>query len=130
MTIHRSIFYLDDDPAQLDIFREMFGSDYDIRTSTSLDNALQSLIKCAADIIISDHQMPGVRGTDFLRAAAQACPDSVRVLLTGQVSLGEVLPEMASGVVHLFISKPWREAEMREALERAASLGGAPRGEQ
>ena len=72
--------------------------------------------------------MPGVRGTDFLRAAAQVCPDSARVLLTGHVSLGEVLPEVASGAVHLFISKPWREAEMRDALERAGALADSLQG--
>jgi hypothetical protein len=39
-----------------------------------------------------------------------------------------VLPEVASGVVHLFISKPWREAEMRDALERAGPLADSLRG--
>ena len=130
MTTRRSIFYLDDDPAQLEVFREMFGSEYEVCTSHDLDDALRVLAECSADIIVSDQQMPGVLGTEFLRAAAQVCPDSARVLLTGHVSLGEVLPEVASGVVHLFISKPWREAEMRDALERAASLGDALRGEQ
>lgn len=128
MTIRRSIFYLDDDPAQLDIFREMFGGDYDVRASTSLGDALRALAECSADIIISDQTMPGVSGTDFLRAAAQVCPTSARVLLTGSVSLSEVLPEVASGAVHLFISKPWREAEMRAALERAGALADSLRG--
>ena len=128
MTTRRSIFYLDDDPAQLDIFREMFGPDYDVRASTSLDDALLALAECSADIIISDQLMPGVRGTDFLRAAAQACPDSARVLVTGHASLGDVLQDVASGAVHLFISKPWREAEMRDALERAGALADSLRG--
>jgi CheY-like chemotaxis protein len=53
MTTRRSIFYLDDDPAQLEVFSEMFGPDYDVRTSTSLD-ALRALAECSADLIISD----------------------------------------------------------------------------
>lgn len=128
MTTRRSIFYLDDDLAQLEVFREMFGSDYDVRTSHDLDAALLVLAECSHEIIISDQSMPLVKGTEFLRAAAQVCPGSVRVLLSGQVSLGEVMAEVASGTVHLFISKPWREAEMRDALERAGALADSLRG--
>jgi len=128
MTTRRSIFYLDDDPAQLEVFREMFGSGYDVHTSTSLDDALLALAECSPEIIISDQSMPWVKGTEFLRAAAQVCPGSARVLLTGHASLGDLLADVASGTVHLFISKPWREAEMRDALERAGALADSLRG--
>lgn len=120
-----SIFYLDDDPTQLEVFREMFGADYDVRTSASIEEALRVLALCSADVVISDQLMPGVRGTDFLRAAAQVCPDSYRVLLTGQLTVGEALPEVGSGVVHLFLRKPWTEAEVRRALERGAAHVGS-----
>jgi DNA-binding NtrC family response regulator len=127
MTTRRSIFYFDDDPAQLEVFREMFGDDYDVLTSDDLDAALLVLAECSPEIIISDQLMPLVKGTEFLRAAAEVCPGSVRVLLSGQVSLGEVMSEVASGTVQLFISKPWREAEMRDALERAGALADSLR---
>jgi DNA-binding NtrC family response regulator len=128
MTIQRSIFYLDDDPAQLDIFLEMFGSEHNVRTSTDLRDAFRVLTQYSPEIIISDQSLPGMRGTDFLRAVVKLCPDSVRVLLTGQVSLGEVFTEVASGTVQLFISKPWREREMRDALERAGTMSDTIRG--
>lgn len=127
MTTRRSIFYLDDDPAQLEIFREMFGYEYDVRASADLGDALRVLAECSPEIIISDQSMPRVKGTDFLRAAAQVCPASARVLLTGRASLADVLADVASGAVHLFISKPWREAEMRAALERAGALADSLR---
>lgn len=51
---------------------------------------------------------------------------SCRVLLTGSVVVGEVLPEVGAGVVHIFQSKPWNEGEMRETLERAEAYLDAP----
>jgi DNA-binding NtrC family response regulator len=115
-----SIFYLDDDPSQLELFSEMFRREYDVRTSTDLSEALGMLAACSADIIISDEVMPGVRGTEFLMAAAQLCPDAVRVLLSGQLLLGEALPYVLSGVAQLFVAKPWTEDQMRDVLERAS----------
>lgn len=52
------------------------------------------LAECAADLIISDQIMPEIDGTDFLREAALVCPGSVRILLSGYISLGDVLGEV------------------------------------
>ena len=119
-----SILYLDDDTLQLEVFREMFGGEYDVRVFASREEALRALEECPADVIISDQVMPGGTGTDFLREAARLCPASARVLLSGRVTVGEVLAEVGSGVVHLFLAKPWTEAGMRASLERAAALAG------
>lgn len=122
----RSIFYLDDDPSQLELFSEMFGGEYDVRTTDSPAEARRALSECAADVIISDQSMPEVDGTGFLREAALACPGSVRILLSGYVSLGDVLGEVGSGIVNVFVPKPWDEGHMRQVLERSlAALDSA-----
>jgi len=125
-TLNRSIFYLDDDASQLEVFSEMFGAEYDVRTSASPAEARRMLTECAADVIISDQSMPEVDGTDFLREAALVCPGSVRILLSGYVSLGDVLGELSLGVVNVFVPKPWDESYMRQVLERALSALDSP----
>lgn len=72
-----------------------------------------------ADIIISDQSMPEIKGTEFLGEVATAYPSSYRVLLTGSVHLGGVIPEIGAGLIHLFIPKPWTEHDMQQMLERA-----------
>lgn len=125
--MNRSIFYLDDDASQLELFTEMFGQEYDVRTSTSPAEARRMLAECAADvIIISDQSMPEADGTDFLREAALLCPGSVRILLSGYVSLGDVLGEVGSGAVSAFVPKPWDENYMRQVLERAVAALDSP----
>lgn len=99
----------------------MFGEQYDVQTAATLSEARHVLAECSAEIIISDQSMPEIKGTEFLREAAAVCPKSFRILLTGQVSVGDVLNEVSTGVIHLFEAKPWREERIREILERAGA---------
>jgi DNA-binding NtrC family response regulator len=117
----QSIFYLDDEPLLLNLFVDMFGNEFEVRTSTSSVEARRMLKDCPADIIISDQNMPEIEGTMFLREAAEACPQSYRILLTGAVSFIEVVSEISTGIVQMFVPKPWTEQRMREVLERAVA---------
>ena len=117
----RSVFYFDDDATLLDIFQEMFEDEYDVRTTTQLAEARRMLSECAADIIITDQSMPEISGSEFLREAIAKCPHSFRIMLTGYSMLGGVFGDIGSGLIDVFIVKPWTEEQMRQALER----GGA-----
>lgn len=120
--VRRSIFYFDDNAAQLDNFREMFSADYDVQTATTLAEARGVLARCDAEIIISDQVMPEIEGVEFLREAMRACPESFRIMVSGEIAVGDVMRDVTTGVIHLFIRKPWSEQEMREVLERACAF--------
>jgi DNA-binding NtrC family response regulator len=121
MGLKISLLYLDDHVDQLDMFETMFNDDYDVRTAERAEDARHMLAERAADIVISDQRMPGVKGTEFLREVAASHPSSYRILLTGTSKLGEVIQEVGSGIIHLFLTKPWTEQHMRQALERASA---------
>jgi DNA-binding NtrC family response regulator len=115
------VFYLDDEQDLLDIFQEMFGVKYDVRTSNTLAEARRILADHPFDIIISDQSMPDVEGVEFLREAAQAYPDSFRIMLTGHALVGEMMGEIMTGVIHSFVRKPWEHDDMQLILERAVT---------
>jgi DNA-binding NtrC family response regulator len=115
----RSILYLDDEAACLEVFHGLLGGEYDVRTAPTLSEARRMLEERPADIVISDQTMPEIKGTDFLREVAAAQPSSYRVLLTGSVHLVSVMPEIGGGLIHLFVPKPWTADSMRRMLERA-----------
>ena len=119
MKLKRTILYIDDEVGCLNLFQEVFGGEYDVRTATTLSEASLLLSEGPADVVISDQLMPDIDGTEFLREVAEHYPASRRVLLTGGVTVGHVLGEVSTGVVQFFVRKPWTEAEMRETLERA-----------
>ncbi len=116
----RTLFYLDDEAGCLDVFQAIFGQEYDVRTTTEPADARRMLADQPADIVISDQSMPEISGTEFLCEIARAYPASYRVMLTGSMVVGEALPEISSGIVQLFVAKPWKETSMRWMLERAS----------
>lgn len=115
----KSILYLDDEAACLKLFQETFSKEYDVRTATTRAEARRLLSERRAEIIISDQIMPEISGTEFLREIAEIYPKSFRVLLTGGMMVGDVVREVSTGIVQLFMTKPWEAQNMREALERA-----------
>lgn len=125
----RTILYLDDEPACLQVFLNLLGGHFEVRTAQTPAEARALLAERPAEIVISDQLMPGIAGTEFLREVAEQYPASCRVLLTGTITVGNVIQQIGSGVVQFFLTKPWTEQEMRAALERAdAYLESAARG--
>lgn len=114
-----SILYIDDEVGCLNLFQETFGGENDVRTATTPAEGRRMLEERPADIIISDQTMPEITGTDFLKEVALTHPLSYRVLLTGSIRFGEVIPEIGDGTVHFFAPKPWTREDMRQMFERA-----------
>jgi signal transduction histidine kinase len=84
---HIKILYIEDDPADAELVREMLngvrGVRFDIRQATRLSAAIQSLKHEPFDIVLSDLDLPDSKGTDtFLKVHAEFS-DMPVVLLTG-----------------------------------------------
>lgn len=114
-----TILYVDDQTELLTIFKLMFGDDYEIRICDNPADALRMLSESPVDIIISDQSMPEMSGTQFLRLATKLCPNSFRIMLTGYAAVGDVVGEIASGIINIFIPKPWSETQLRGFLMMA-----------
>ncbi|MBC7929210.1 MAG: response regulator [Rubrivivax sp.] len=114
-----SILYFDDEPSCLEVFREMFGGDHEVRTAETLSEARRALDENSFDVVISDMVMPEITGTAFLCEIARTHPQSYRVMLTGNACVSEVLKELTAGVVKYFVPKPWSGATMQQVFEQA-----------
>lgn len=115
----QTILYLDDDVACLSLFQHTFGEAYDVRTALTHAEANRLLSAHRADIVISDQIMPDINGTEFLREVAQLYPESYRVLITGGTTVGNILPDISTGIVQFFLTKPWTFQDIRQMLELA-----------
>ena len=113
-----SILYLDDEARCLDLFREVFGREYAVRTASTPEEARRRLDERPADVVISDHTMPAVSGKAFLAEVAARHPAAYRVLLTGNLTAGDVISELGAGVVQAFVTKPWGKSDIVRVLER------------
>src|SRR6266852_2728300 len=85
-----TVLLVDDEPNVLaGLQRALRKEPYLIFSATSAEMALVVLQARTVDVVISDQDMPGMRGADFLAKVRQEFPDTVRFMLTGEVTRSE-----------------------------------------
>lgn len=95
------ILHVDDEPDFLELTATYLTREDDrftIDTATSAADALDQLSELAVDCIISDYDMPGRNGIEFLRAVRENHPDRPFILYTGQGSEGVASDAISAGV--------------------------------
>ena len=70
-------------------------------------------------VILSDQQMPGMNGTEFLARSRELAPDAIRVLLTGYSDNESTVAAMNEGGATHYIckQKPWEDAELLQTVQ-------------
>jgi DNA-binding NtrC family response regulator len=63
--------------------------------------------------------MPGLKGTDLVRAVSSRWPCTVSVLLTGYQDLPEIQQARRDGLVFEVIAKPCLAPDIKQVVERA-----------
>jgi CheY-like chemotaxis protein len=102
--------------------RSLRGEGYEIVAVENAAAALRILDERRIDAILTDHKMPGMSGMQLLERAAEAAPDTVRMLITGWTE--EIPPERLREIgVCALVTKPWDDAKLKATLRQA--LGGA-----
>jgi len=110
--------YVDDEPGNLVGFKATFRKDYDIITASSADEGLKILEENQdTAIIFCDHRMPHKTGVEFFEEISKKYPQPIRILLTGYVDIESVINAINQGHVFRYISKPWKEDEVRSTIE-------------
>jgi serine/threonine-protein kinase len=124
------VLFVDDEERVVNALRAIFRETYEVETATSGEAALALLAAGKYHVIVSDQRMPGMLGVDFLREAKAACPDAVRILLTGYSDLAAIVGSVNDGEVYRFVSKPWNQDDLQgtvgEAVTIAIALEASP----
>jgi len=77
------------------------------------------------DIVISDHDMPGMKGLEFLRLVAERWPETIRVLMSGgNADMDQVELAIRAGQIYLFLAKPFCMLSLRNRLMDDCNRGG------
>ena len=101
------VLHVDDDPAFADLttaFLERQDDRFSVATATDPDEGLSRLDAETFDCVVSDHDMPGRTGIEFLRAVRETYPDIPFILFTGKGS-EEVAGEAISAGVTDYLRK-------------------------
>ncbi|MBU0719280.1 MAG: response regulator [Planctomycetes bacterium] len=118
--MRHAVLLIDDEPNVLDgLTRVLRKEPYEILTANSAEEAARLLENRRVDLIISDEEMPGMSGTEFLGRVAQEYPDTVRIVLTGNPTLPAALRAINEGKVYQFFTKPCNEIDLAITIRRA-----------
>ncbi|MCX6639145.1 MAG: response regulator [bacterium] len=112
--------FVDDEPFVLKALRRIFMDDnLDIGFACNGEEALQYLQETEVDVILSDHNMPGLTGVEFLAKAKEIQPDAIRMLITGRGDMELALKAINEGSIYKFFCKPWEDDDLRISILRS-----------
>ena len=113
-----NLLIVDDDAGILSALRRSLRREgWNILLADSAQEALRIVDKGAVDLVLSDHKMPGMTGTELLAEVARRRPETVRLLITGwaEAVSKQELDEIG---IEALIPKPWDDAELKAVLHQ------------
>lgn len=122
--LQRALLLVDDEESILaSLNRTLRRDGYQIFTANSAQQGFEVLAKHPVGVIVSDHRMPEMTGTEFLSKVKNTHPGTVRMVLSGYADLQFIADAINRGAIYKFLTKPWEDdllrANVQEAFERA-----------
>ena len=113
------VYVVDDEPAvSISLKRLLRSVGLEARTYASAQEFLRSERPDAPGCLVLDVRLPGLSGLDLQQELAAAKIDLPVIFITGHGDIPMSVRAMKAGAVE-FLTKPFREQELLEAIERA-----------
>jgi len=96
-----SVLHVDDDPDIADLTADMLAEQagqFTVETAISANEGIDRLAESDFDCIVSDYQMPGRNGIEFLETVRKEYPDLPFILYTGEGSEAVASDAISAGV--------------------------------
>ncbi len=110
------LLIVDDELSNLQKLRRTFVEDFQIQQALSGEEALGLIGRQPFEVIITDQKMPGMTGVELLSRSLIACPESIRIILTGYTEVDYLMDAINQGQVHRYITKPWEPFALRQTV--------------
>ncbi|HEY8187490.1 MAG TPA: HD domain-containing phosphohydrolase [Pyrinomonadaceae bacterium] len=114
------LLIVDDELPNLRLLERLFAKDFQVLTAPSGPEAIRLLEQHDVAILITDQRMPEMTGIELLKRSARLRPHMVRILLTGYTDLEALVEAINSGLVYMYITKPWNNDDLKVRVSRAS----------
>jgi len=126
------VLFVDDEQMILDVHRRQarsFREEWDTRFALSGEIALKLLSEEPADVVVSDLQMPGMKGLELVAKIKKRFPNTQCIILTGTADMQTAIDTINQGDVFRFYVKPSAFADLAAGISDAAAIASAALGE-
>lgn len=116
----RKVLLVDDEENVLLALARNFRKEFEMETALGPQAAL-SLINEHGPyaVVVSDLKMPDMDGIQFLSRVRRQCPDTVRIILSGNADFQSVIASVNEGSIFQFLTKPCPVDQLRSSLTGA-----------
>ena len=122
-----TVLYIDDEAANLRVFKSVFRRDYNVLIALSGMEGLEILEREKCHLIITDQRMPEMTGVQFLKKVFDKIPTVPpnRIILSGFSQDEDIKEAKEKYFLYMFVSKPWDTNELKNVMDAAIidSLG-------
>jgi DNA-binding NtrC family response regulator len=91
----------------------------EVRSTTDPRQVLEWVVSDDVAVLVSDYEMPTMTGAQLAGKVKRLRPETVRILLTGMRSLETAIDGIHQGEIFRFLSKPFEDRTLREAVTDA-----------
>lgn len=119
MTMH-TILVVDDEPNYLVVLSELLKDEgFEVFTASDGAEGLKIVKDVDLDVVITDMQMPGMNGIEFLRKIKAKHTDIPVIMITAFAEVDKAVEAMRSGAYN-YLAKPFSNDELIITLKKAA----------
>jgi response regulator RpfG family c-di-GMP phosphodiesterase len=114
------ILYIDDEINNLFAFKSNLRHDYNVLTTSNLDEVWEILNKNQdIRVIFCDKRMPVKNGIDLLRDIKAYYPHIVRIIITAYTNKEDIINSINTSHIFKYIEKPFNFTEIIEIIENS-----------
>jgi DNA-binding NtrC family response regulator len=124
----RSVVIVDDEKSYVELMAQMLADNLDCPVHAFIrpNDALDSLDRVSAGVIVTDYFMPEMDGVDFIKKAAKIAPEAVFIMISGH-DLDSIKHELVRlKKLKARLQKPFGWLPLAEAVLRVWSGRDAP----
>jgi len=112
-----TVLFIDNDPLLLkSILVSMRHEHFRVLCVESTEDARLIMDRELIDLVVCDEHMPGTSGSEFLAEIRHSHPRTIRIMLSGQSTVGAVVQAINAGEVFRFLLKPCGHGELLETI--------------
>ncbi|MCR9253310.1 MAG: response regulator [bacterium] len=114
-----NILYVDDEAANLRVFKSVFKRDYKVFIAEGGAQALEIMKENDIHLLVTDQRMPGMSGVELLESVVSDFPDMVKMILSGFSDVEDIIKAVNECGLDQYLMKPWNKEDLGETFNKA-----------